>query len=224
MKFSEQTLKVLKNYATINQGIVIKKGNVISTISPQKNILSEAEISDSIPQDFAVYDLNNFLSVLSLNKDPEIEFDDRNAIIKHLNGRSKLKYRFTEPTLILSPPDKKLTLPTVDVEFTLTEEDYAWILRTAPVLGSPHVAVVGDGEKVSLLTFDGANDAAHTNSIELDTPTTATFKLIFKFDNLKMIAGTYDVQVSSKGIAHFKNTKDKIQYWIAIESASTFKD
>lgn len=224
MKFSEQTLKVLKNYATINQGIVIKKGNLISTISPQKNILSEAEISDSIPQDFAVYDLNNFLSVLTLNKDPEIEFDDKNAIIKHLNGRSKLKYRFTESTLILSPPDKKLTLPSVDVEFTLTEEDYSWILRTAPILGSPHVAVVGDGEKVSLLTFDGANDAAHTNSIELDTATTSTFKLIFKFDNLKMISGTYDVQVSSKGIANFKNTKEKIQYWIAIESASTFKD
>jgi hypothetical protein len=224
MKFSEQTLKVLKNYATINQGIVIKKGNVISTISPQKNILSESEITDSIPQDFAVYDLNNFLSVLSLNKDPEIEFDDKNAIIKSLNGRSKMKYRFTEPTLILSPPDKKLTLPSVDVEFTLTEEDYAWILRTAPVLGSPHVAVVGDGEKVSLLVFDGANDAAHTNSIELDVTTSSTFKLIFKFDNLKMISGTYDVQVSSKGIAHFKNTKEKIQYWIAIESASTFKD
>lgn len=224
MKLSEQTIKVLKNFSTINQGIVFKKGNVLSTISPQKNILSEAVITDTITQDFGIYDLNNFLSVLSLDKDPEIEFDEKNANIKYPSRKSKMKYRFTEASLILTPPDKKLTLPTVDVKFTFTEEDYSWILKTAPILGSPHVAVVGDGETISILAFDGANDAAHTNSIDLGIPTDKNFKFIFKFENLKMIPGTYDVEISSKGISHFKNTKENIQYWIAIESSSSFKE
>ena len=135
MKLSSQTLNVLKNYASINQGIVFKKGNTISTMSAQKNILSEATIPDEIPQGFGIYDLNNFLSVVSLNKDPEIEFDEKNAIIKSLNGRSKIKYRFTEASMIVTPPEKKITLPSVDATFTLTEEDFAWIQKTSAVLG-----------------------------------------------------------------------------------------
>lgn len=222
MKLSEQTLKVLKNYATINQGLVFKKGNVISTMSPQKNILSEAVLTDDIPQEFGIYDLNNFLSVLSLNKDPEVEFDDKNAIIKFLSGRSKIKYRFTDASMIVTPPDKKITLPSVDVEFTLTEEDFAWIQKTASILGSPHVAIIGNGVNVSILAFDAGNDSAHSNSVDLDLATDKNFKMIFKTENLKMISGNYTVQITHKGISHFKNTKEPIQYWIAIESASSF--
>ena len=222
MKLSEQTIKVLKNYSTINQGLVFKKGNVISTMSPQKNILSEATLSDDIPQDFAIYNLNEFLSVLSLNKDPDVEFDGKNAVIKFLNGRSKISYRFTEESMVVSPPDKKITLPSVDVEFTLTEEDLAWLLKTSAVLGSPNIAVSSNGETVSIVTFDVANDAAHTNSITLDIPTTSSYKLIFKTDNLKLIPGTYLVQISSKGIAHFNNPKENIQYWIATEAGSSY--
>lgn len=218
MKLSNQTLNVLKNYASINQGIVFKKGNTISTMSAQKNILSEATIPDEIPQSFGIYDLNNFLSVVSLNKDPEIEFDEKNAIIKSLNGRSKIKYRFTEASMIVTPPEKKITLPSVDATFTLTEEDFAWIQKTSAVLGSPHIAAVSDGTEVNLVAFDATNDSAHTTSIKIEAQTTGSYKMIFKTENLKMIPGSYIVEISSKGIASFKNTKEDIQYWIATEA------
>jgi hypothetical protein len=218
MKLSSQTLNVLKNYASINQGILFKKGNTISTMSAQKNILSEATIPDEIPQNFGIYDLNNFLSVVSLNKDPEIEFDDKNAIIKSLNGRSKIKYRFTDASMIVSPPEKKITLPSVDVAFTLTEEDFAWIQKTSAVLGSPHIAITSDGTEANMVAFDATNDSAHTTSITIDAPKDKSYKMIFKTENLKMIPGSYIVEISSKGIASFKNTKEDIQYWIATEA------
>ena len=218
MKLSSQTINVLKNYASINQGIVFKKGNVVATMSAQKNILSEATIPDEFPQGFGVYDLNNFLSVISLNKDPEIEFDEKNVIIKSLNGRSKTKYRFTDASMIVSPPEKKITLPSIDAAFTLTEEDFNWIQKTSAVLGSPHIAVVSDGTEVNLVAFDATNDSAHQTSIKIEAQATSTYKMIFKAENLKMIPGSYVVEISSKGIASFKNTKENIQYWIATEA------
>jgi hypothetical protein len=223
MKFSPKTIDVLKNFSTINPGLLFKSGSTITTMSPQKNILCEAVVEDTFPQDFGVHDLNNFLSVLSLNKDPEIEFDGKNAIIKFLNGRSKIKYRFTEASMIVSPPEKKITLPSVDVTFSLTEEDYAWIQKTAAILRSPNVAVVGNGTTVELLTFDAVDDSAPTNSVDIALQTDKNFKLIFKTENLKMVPGAYSVDISSKGIAHFKNTKENIQYWIATEAGSSFE-
>lgn len=223
MKFSPKTVDVLKNFSTINPGLFFKTGSTISTMSPQKNILCEAVVEDTFPQDFGVHDLNNFLSVLSLNKDPEIEFDGKNAIIKFLNGRSKIKYRFTEASMIVSPPEKKITLPSVDVKFSLTEEDYAWIQKTASILRSPNVAVVGNGTSVELLTFDASDDSAPTNAVDIGLTTDKNFKLIFKTENLKMVPGAYDVEISSKGIAHYKNTKENIQYWIATEAGSSFE-
>lgn len=223
MKFSPKTIDVLKNFSTINPGLFFKSGSTLSTMSPQKNILCEAVVEDTFPQDFGVHDLNNFLSVLSLNKDPEVEFDGKNAIIKFLNGRSKIKYRFTEASMIVSPPEKKITLPSVDVSFSLTDEDYAWIQKTAAILRSPNVAVVGNGTSVELITFDAVDDSAPTNSVDIGLTTDKNFKLIFKTENLKMVPGGYSVDISSKGIAHFKNTKENIQYWIATEAGSSYE-
>jgi hypothetical protein len=221
MKLSEQTVKVLKNYATINQGLVFKQGNTITTMSPQKNILSEATVTDTFPKEFGIYNLNEFLSVLSMSKDIEIDFGPNSAKFVFDNGRS-IDYRLSETSLIVAPPDKKITLPSVDVTFTWTEEDYAWIQKTAAILGSPNIAVVSDGDKVSIAAFDASNSAAHTTSIDLDVNATSKYRLIFKTENLKMIPGSYVVEISSKGIAHFKNTKEDIQYWIATEASSNY--
>jgi hypothetical protein len=221
MKLSEQTVKVLKNYATINQGLVFKQGNVITTMSPQKNILSEATVPDSFPKEFGIYNLNEFLSVLSMSKDVEIDFGPRSAKFKFNDSRS-IDYRLSESSLIVSPPDKKITLPSVDVEFTWSEDDIAWIQKTASILGSPNVGVVSDGEVVSVVSFDASNADAHATSIELDIPTSSKYRLIFKTENLKLIPGSYTVQISSKGIAHFKNTKEDLEYWIATETGSSY--
>ena len=225
MKLSQETTAILKNFSHINQGIYFKKGNVISTMSPQKNILADATISEDIPQDFGIYDLNNFLSVTSLFKEgSELEFDDKHVIIKGLGGRSKIKYRITDPSMIVVAPDKRPNLPSVDVKFTFSKDDFEWVIKTATVLGAPHLAVESDGSTVKLVTFDESNDASHTNSLELSDvdPQGNVFKLIFKTENLKVIPDSYVVEISSKGISTWTSTTSELKYWVTIETSSKF--
>jgi hypothetical protein len=225
MKISQETTAILKNFAHINQGIYFRKGNVVSTMSPGKNILSAATISDTIPQDFGIYDLNNFLSVASLFKEgPELEFDDKHVIIKGRGGRSKIKYRIADQSMIVVAPDKRPNLPTVDVKFTFSKEDFEWVLKTATVLGAPHVAIESDGTTVSLITFDEANDSSHVNSLELADvdPQGKSFKLVFKTENLKVIPDTYSVEISNKGLSAWTSTTAEIKYWITLEMSSVY--
>lgn len=224
MKLSSDTINLLKNFASINQGIYFKQGKTIKTVSPQKNIMAEVTVDESFPVDFGVYDLNNFLSVISLHKDdPTLNFEDKNILISGLKGRSKIKYRFCEPTMIVVPPEKNIVMPDPEIRFTLNAEDFDWILRAAAVLSSPHIAIESDGEKIFVSTIDLQNDSAHTDSIEISEGNGDKYKMIFKTENLKMISGTYEVSLSSKGISHFKNKNKNLQYWITTEAGSKFE-
>ena len=217
MKLSNETLNVLKNFAGINSGIEFKTGNKIATISSTKTVLAKATLTDDFPQDFCIYDLNQFLSVHSLGKDTELDFDSNNVIFK--SGRSKTKYRMTAKAMIVSAPEKELTLPSIDGSFKLKDEDLAQALKNSAVLGSPNIAFESDGSKISVTNFNAKDDSAHTNTIEIGTTdNNKQFKAVFLVENFKMIPGTYDVQVSSKGLASFVNEKGDLQYWIAIEA------
>lgn len=225
MKISQETSAILKNFSHINQGIFFKKGSVISTISPQKNILAEATIQETIPQDFSIYDLNNFLSVTSLFKDgSELDFDEKHVIIKGVAGRSKIKYRFTDSSMIVVAPDKRPVLPTIDIKFTFSKEDFEWVLKTANVLSSPNIAVVSDGDAISVVAFNESDDSAHTNSLTITDadPEGKTFKMIFKTENLKVLPDTYSVEICSKGISTWTSTTQEIKYWITTEVSSKF--
>jgi len=224
MKLSTETMSFLKNFANINQGMLFKSGKTIRTISAHKNILAEAVITEEIPKEFGVYDLNNFLSVLSLHKDvPVIEFDDSNVLISGLQGRSKTKYRFCASNMIVTPPDKNLELNNPEIKFEFGAEDFDWVLRSASTLSSPHVAVESDGDKIFVTAFDTQNNSAHTESLEVSTGNGAKYKMIFKTENLKMLSGGYFVTISSKGIAHFKHKTLNLQYWIATEAGSKYE-
>lgn len=223
MKLSNDTINILKNFAGINTGIVFNQGNVIKTISGNKNILAQASVAESFPVQFGVYDLNNFLTVLSLHKEePEIEFGEKNATIAGMGGRSKVNYRFCDPTMVVAPPEKPIAMPEAEIRFTLNEDDLSWILRSAAVLGSPNVAVTSDGSKVGVLVFDATNDAASTNTLEVADGNGDSYKMIFKTEALKMITGSYDVAISSRGVSHFTNRARDLQYWITTEAGSTF--
>ena len=219
MKLSNETLTVLKNFSSINQGIQFKQGTKLTTVSAGKTVLAQANLKDEFPQDFCVYDLNQFLSVHSLHKDSDLSFDDSNVIFK--SGRNSTKYRKTAKEMIVTPPEKEITLPSVDVSFTLSEEDYNNIMKVASVLSSPHIAVESDGNAVQLVAFDAQDNSAHTNSIQVGEGNGKKYKIVFKTENIKMIPGSYAVEISFKGIGHFKNTKDDIQYWIAFEAKET---
>ena len=217
MKLSNETLTVLKNFAGINSGIEFKKGNKIATISSTKTVLAKATLTDDFPQDFCIYDLNQFLSVHSLGKDTELDFDANNVVFK--SGRSKTKYRMTAKSMIVAAPEKELKLPSVDGSFKLKEEDMAQALKNAAVLGSPNIAFESDGSKISVTNFNAKDDSAHTNTIEIgSTDNDKVYKAVFLVENFKMIPGTYNVEISSQGLATFVNEKGDLQYWIAIEA------
>jgi hypothetical protein len=226
MKLSNETLGVLKNFGNINSGIFLKQGKTIKTVSTHKNILAQATIPDEIPSDFGIYDLNEFLSVVSLHKDDlNLDFDSKNMVISGRGGRSKIKYRACEPTMIVTPPEKQLTMPEPEISIELSSEDFRWILDSANVLGSPQISVQSDGEIVSVNTVDLQNDSAHTESLSLDTKADGSkFKMIFKTENIaKILSGAYTVKISSKGISHFSNKNSPIEYWITTEVGSTFE-
>ena len=217
MKLSNETLNVLKNFASINSGIEFKTGNKLSTISSTKTVLAKATLKDEFPQDFCIYDLNQFLSVHSLGKDTELEFDTNNVIFKA--GRSKTKYRMTAKNMIVSPPEKELKLPSVDGSFKLSEEDLVQALKNAAVLQAPNIAFESDGSTISVTLFNAKDDSAHTNTIEIgDANNGKIFKAVFLTENFKMIHGTYDVQISKAGLSHFVSSDGTLEYYIAIEA------
>jgi len=225
MKLSDKTLGVLKNYANINQGIMFKKGKVLKTVSSHKNILSEATITEDIPADFGVYDLNNFLSVVSLDQDdPDFQFDDKHVVIVGRKGRSKIKYRFCEPTMIVLPPEKDFVMPEPEIKFNLSAEDFDWITKASSVLSSPHVAIESDGITINVVTFNSQDDSAHSDDLEISKCDTGDkYKMIFKTENLvKVMAGNYEVSISSKGVSEFKNKDVPLTYWISTETGSKF--
>lgn len=217
MKLSRETLTILKNFSTINAGIYIRSGTKLSTIAPSKTVLAQAELRDEFPVNFGIYDLHNFLSVMTLEKElPTLEFDSAHVIIKSLQGRSKLKYRFTDKSMIVIPPDKSIPLSEPDYEFDISDTDYAWIIKISNVLQSPHIAFEADGTTLNIKSFDATNDSAHSNSTDVGA-IDLKFRFVFKTENLKMIPGSYHISLHGKGIGHFMNEKDKVQYWIAME-------
>lgn len=223
MKLSERTIGILKSFSAINSGLWFNQGNILSTISAGQSILAKAEIEETFPVSFGIYDMNNFLSVLSLHKDgAELEFDTHHVLIQGFNGKSKIKYRFTEKKMLTTPPDKTLTLPSVDISFQMNEKQYGWIINTAKVLMSPHIAAKNDGTTgLFLTTYDGKDDSAHQQSLEIsdvEEPNGATYVMTWAADNFsKIIPSTYNVEISKKGISKFVSEDTKLEYFIALE-------
>jgi hypothetical protein len=217
MKFSARTLTVLKNFATINPSIQFNEGNVLRTISPNKTILAKATLSDTIEGSFCIYDLSRFLGVVSLFEDPTFELKEKLAVIKS-QGR-KVSYTYADPSTFVLPPNKEIKLPTVDINFKLTAEQYSEIMKALGVMSFPDLVVAGEEGKIYLRATDTKNPSADKYDIEVGD-TDGTFSAVFRTENLKMLSGSYDVSISSKGISHFKS--DDIEYWVSVESNSTF--
>lgn len=222
MKLSETTINVLKNFATINAGMQFKEGSVIRTISKGQNVLGKATVTETFEKDFVIYDLNRFLSLCGSLKDPEIVINSETNNLTVKSGTSKTTYGLADESMIVAPPAKELKIENSEVNFRLTKDDMNQVLKMSGILGLPNVAVIGDGTEISISALDVKNADSDDFSIKVGE-TTATFKLIFVTENLKMVPGTYDVAISSKGISHFKHATDQIEYWIATEAGSKYE-
>ena len=219
MKLSNDTKEVLKNFSTINQNLLVKNGSVIGTMSAMKNIVSKATIPDSFNNEFAIYDLNEFLSAMSLFKDPTLTFDEKSVRFSEEGGGSKLTYMFSDPSIVTAPKTE-ITMPSVDVEFTFTQDTFNQILKASAVLGVPDVVLKGTtGGDIVLTVTDRKNETSNDFSIVVGENSPTDFTYFFKVENLKLLSGDYKVQVSSKGISHFSNVSKSIEYFIALEAA-----
>ena len=220
MKLSDNTLSLLKNFSTINQSILFKKGNRLRTISVMKNILAEATIAEEFPKDYGIYDLGQFLNGLGLHNSPELDFhDDSYVIIKE--GRSRSKYFFADPNVIITPPEKAIELPSEDVTFELSTEQLDKLLKAAAIYQLSDLSVIGENGVVNILVRDKKNDTSNNFAVTVGE-TDATFSFNFKVENIKILPGTYDVVVSQKLLSRFTAKNYDLTYYIALEPDSTF--
>ena len=226
MKLSNETVTVLKNFSTINQNLVIKSGNSISTMSAMKNIVAKAEVSETFPRDFAIYDLNEFLASLSLFDKPDLDFKEDFVMVTEDGSTNKtLKYWYSDPSVVTTP-SKEVTMPSCEVSFSLSSNILSDIQKAAAVIGVPDM-VLNNGKigGADLKVTDKKNDTANDYSISFDTNSDdkdVNYSFWFKVENLRLLPATYDVEVSSKNISHFKNTNVDIEYWIALEPESKY--
>ena len=221
MKLSEKTLNLLKNFSSINQSIYFKRGNSLRTISVMKNILAEATIDEEFPKDFGVYELNQFLNGLALHQSPELDFsNEKYVVIKE--GKSRSNYFFSDPNVIVTPPEKGIALPSEDVCFELNTQQLDKVLKAAAVYQVPDLSVVGESGVVKLVVRNKKNDTSN-NFVLVVGETDSEFVFNFKVENIKILPGSYEVVISKKLLSRFSSTDRDLKYYIALEPDSTFE-
>lgn len=218
MKLSRETLSIFKNFAGINSNLTLKSGSKLTTISTGKNIIAEAVVAESFPQEFGIYDLNEFLGALSLFSDPDLTFDDKSVVIRE--GKNSVKYFAANATVLTAVPNIK-PFPTPDIEFDLPSGMLSQIQRVASILRVTDFSVVGDQSTICVQVGDKSNPSGNSYNSELGV-TDKTFKVNFKVENMKLMAGDYRVSIGGKKISRFKSVNQDLTYYVAIELDSTF--
>ena len=222
MKLSESTVTFLKNYATINQSLEFREGDTLKTVSPLNTILASVKIIENFPRNFPIYELNRFLGTINLFDNPELEFGENS--VKISDGKRYAEYRYCgSSSMFQTPPEKEISFPMAEISFTLETDDFKQVVNAANTLGLPEIVVEGDGTAIRLVVSDTGNVSSDIFSIKVGV-TDKTFRMVFKTENLnKVMEGSYDIELSSKRISHFKRKSDSLEYWIALEQNSTYE-
>ena len=221
MKLSDKTINLLKNFSSINQSILIKEGDSIRTISVMKNILAEAKVPEEFPKDFGIYDLNQFLNAISsLHVNPELDFSNNEYLLIR-EGKKRNRFFFADPNVIVSPPEKSISLPSEDVCFELDTQVLGTLMKAAAIYQVPDLSVVGEAGVVKLVVHDKKNDTSNTHE-EIVGETDEEFCFNFKVENIKILPGTYEVVVSKKLLSRFESKNHELTYYIALEPDSSF--
>ncbi len=220
MKLSENTINILKNQAVINPALLVKPGNVLSTVSPVKSIFAKATVEENFPSQFAIYELSKFLGVISLFNEPELDFGEKQMTI--ISGSQSLNYTYADPSMIVTPPEKDINFPEPDIEFNITQEELQKVVRATGVLQLPDIAVIGNGSTLKMSSTNSKNPTTDVFNIKVGE-TAKTFNMIFKAENIiKLLSANYNVKISSRGLALF--TADTIRYYVATEANSSFNN
>lgn len=223
MELNSTTIDILKNFSSINNNLMVQQGNVIKTISDARNVVASAALQEEFPQKFGIYDLNEFIGVLSLVGGPNLKFEENHVLVGDATGRSKIKYFFS-PEETLTSPSKDITMPDADVKFTLDNDTMSKIKRAAATLGHEEFTITPKDGSLELSVVDNNNSTSNTYSIEVggEFPQDSVFNFVINISNLKLLPGDYEVSISSKLISEFKHKEMNVRYWIALEKSSTF--
>ena len=212
---SRPTIDVLKNFCSINKSIVIKPGNKISTLSINKNILAIADVEEQFDTQISIYDLGVFLGGLSLFDAPKIDTSNTNFVtVSDVTGRSKTRFFYADPDIITQPPEKEIQIPSSDVKFRLDAAVLQQLQRAASIYQLPDLCLYGHDGSMQLCVTDKKNDTSNSYSVEVGE-TEDEFCFCFRVENLKLLAGDYNVTVSKHNVALFQG--DGIKYFIALE-------
>jgi hypothetical protein len=218
MSLSKDTLKVLENFSTINPSIEIMQGNTIKTISELKNIFSKAMVEDTFPVTFAMYDLKQFLGLVSLFEEPEFDFQEKRVVVREKGSETTSSYTYSSSETFTTPGNKELTLNSVNVSFKLEATVLQNVVKAAHQLSLPEVVVRGRDGKIMLVATDTKNPSTNEFSFQVGTcPEDMNYEHIFKAINIKFMPKDYDVQISDQGIGHFKS-ESGLEYWVAVSS------
>ncbi len=220
MKITQRTFQILKNFSSINQTLCVNKGNKIRTVSTNKTIMAEATVQEEFPREFALYDLSEFLGVVSLFDNPDFDFDTYYVQITD-DAKASSNYFYAEKSMVTVPPEKMVQLPDQPIQFTLGDKVLKHVLQAAGVMKLPEIVVQGDGDIIRLVTTNTKNTTGHEFAYDVGK-TDQRFKMVFNVDNLKLISGTYDVTISSKKMSKFTLSDGSMTYFIANEGSSYF--
>lgn len=218
MKFSSRTIQLLKNFSTINPAIILKEGNILSTIDPNKTMLAKAEVDETFPKECAIHNLSTFLATMSLLKDPDIQFNNDHLSI--VEGPTAVKIRYGNPSLIATPPSKSLTT-TEEVKFKLFSQTFQSVMKAQGALQLPEIAVQGNDQGIFFSAIDSKNVSGDSFSMKVNGPNGHEFCFVFNPNNLKLISDNYDVTISQKGLMYLKG--ERLEYWVPVETNSNFK-
>ena len=222
MKLSEKTINLLENFSSINQSILVKKGSKLRTMSVMKNILAEADVDENFERDFGIYDLPQFLNGVNLMKDPDLDLRNETYMIIREGKSTKVKFAFADPEVIVTPPEKPLELPSADVKFQLDSTHLQKLLKASAIYQLPDLSAIGDGQEITLVVSDRKNDNSNEYTLVVGK-TDKEFVFNFKMENIKLIPGSYDVQISKKNLAKFTNSNYNLDYFIALEPDSSYE-
>jgi hypothetical protein len=221
VNISQQTISILKSFSQINSNLLVRGGNKIQTIAPTKTVLGTYEATETFP-DFAIYDLPEFIGVLSLFKNPTLMFDDNHVNIT--DGHQTATYFFANPsTFKVVPPEKDVVFGDPDVVVDLDESAFNTILKAAATLKVGEIAFASDGDGVALKAFDLKNPTSNQFKIDVGSHSgEAEFNLIMKIENLRLVGGSYKVELSKAKIAKMTHTEVPLHYFVALQSESTY--
>jgi hypothetical protein len=222
MKFSSNTLKILKNFSDINNAILIKKGKTLITVDPAKRIIADASIDESLPRDFAIYDLSKFLGVTSLFDNPDLDFKNDKVVVKSDNR--SIDFIYSDPSVVTDAYTIRntkipslFTNKSVIQKMTITESDLRDLKQASSILGLSHISFIGDDSSIKLVAQDPNNTSLGKFTLNLQGESVGEFTCNMLFENLKIIVDTYEVEISPQ-VAHFTGQTTGIQYWIVMES------